>query len=55
MVHHCYGNTKIQVDRGEVPVFHTDGLTDAWRGGDRIGDAGQLAPDDIAVAALAVS
>lgn len=40
MVDHRYGNTRVRLNKGEVLVFYTDGVTDALRHGDRVGQAG---------------
>ncbi len=40
MVDHEYHETKIRLDAGDVLVFYTDGVTDARRGADRLGQAG---------------
>lgn len=40
MVDHRYGDTRVRLNRGEVLMLYTDGVTDAVRHGDRLGQAG---------------
>jgi sigma-B regulation protein RsbU (phosphoserine phosphatase) len=40
---HRYGQTRLRLAKGEALVFYTDGVTDARRGGERLGQAELLA------------
>jgi sigma-B regulation protein RsbU (phosphoserine phosphatase) len=37
---HRYAGARIRLNSGEALVFYTDGVTDVWRGGERLGQAG---------------